>query len=449
MTIRSIAHHWASLAPALAVGLILPACDILDVNNPSNLTEESVESASAANAVVNGAVAQNARGIATQWLGYLIATDEIVWIGSRDAWGQLDQGFLSNRANEFTDAAFPQLAQARWLADRAVALLDGHVAETPTPKMKRDQARAYLQAGIIYMIIGETQEDFAFSDKQEAAASIGPAQMRTVLDKAIEYLDKAVTFSQALEEEDDDLVDQALAVRARAKHSRAQWDKIKPTPNTAQPLVDAADAASDAMAVLARVNDDWRYQLEYSSSTLSNYMASEINSRGEQQFDTTSVVEVNAAAPKTILGVKLKDPISNQADPRIRAFLEEWKGEADISVAGTTYAPLTLVSARHMLLILAEDELQKGNTAGFTTYINRVRAVNNLPAYSGQIPALDMLKYERRAALFVTGVRLLDMYRFGIADPLWHPSSDVLRAPGTLLPITCIEANANPEIPDC
>ena len=447
MTTRMMTKHWTSPAPALALALLLPACDILDVDNPNNLTEESIESPSAANAVVNGAVAQNARAISTQWLGYLIATDEIVWIGSRDAWGQLDQGFISNPANEFTDAAFPQLGQARWLADRAVAILDAHVAKTPTTALKRDQARAHLQAGIIYTIIGETQEDFAFSDKQDAGAAVGPAQMKTVLDKAIQHLDKAVTHSQALN--DAELINRSLAMRARAKHSRAQWDKIKPTPNTAQPLVNAPGAVADAAAVLARVPDDWRYQLQYSSSTLGNYMASEINSRGEQQFDTTSIVRVNSAAPKTILGVKLQDPISREADPRIVKFLQEWKSSTNIGVAGNVYSPLTLVSAKHMLLILAEDELQKGNTAGFATYVNRVRAVDGLPPWTGQIPAIEMLKHERRAALFVTGVRLLDMYRFGIKDPLWHANSDVLRKPGTLLPITCIEANANPLIPDC
>jgi hypothetical protein len=271
--------------------------------------------------------------------------------------------------------------------------------------------------------------------------------MKTVLDKAITYLDKAVTQSQALN--DAELINRSLAMRARAKHSRAQWDKIKPTPNTAQPLVSAAGAVTDAMAVLARVADNWRYQIEFSSSTLSNYMASEINSRGEQQFDTTSIIQVNKAAPKTILGVKLQDPIGNAADARIRTFLEEWKGGTNIGVAGPIYSPLTLVSAKHMLLILAEDELQKGNIPGFTTYINRVRAVDGLPPYAGQIPALEMLKHERRAALFVTGVRLLDMYRFGSKDPLWNTNSDALRTPGTLLPITCIEKNSNPNIPDC
>ncbi|MCI0436422.1 MAG: hypothetical protein L0271_22715 [Gemmatimonadetes bacterium] len=448
-TILSIRSHRMRLAPVLAAGLLLAACDILDVNNPNSLTEESIQAEAAASAVVNGAVAQNARGIATQWLGYLVATDEIVWIGSRDAWGQLDQGFVSNPANEFTDAAFPQLAQARWVSDLAVTALDGHVANRPTPTaaLRKDQARAYLQAGIIYTIIGETQDDFVFSDKQEASAAVGPAQMSTVLDKAIQFLDKAVTFSQALN--DAELINRSLAMRARAKHSRAQWDKIKPTVNSAQPLVSSAGAAADAAAVLARVTDTWRYRIDYSSSTLSNYMASEINSRGEQQFDTTSVVSVNAAAPKTILGVKLMDPIDNEADPRILAFLQEWKGGSNIGVAGPVYSSLTLVSAKHMRLILAEDALAKGNTTDFRTHINAVRALDDLTAYTGQIPALDMLKHERRATLFVTGVRLLDMYRFGIRDPLWHPNSDAVTSPGTLFPITCIERNANPEIPDC
>jgi hypothetical protein len=445
-TTRSNRSRWTSLATVLAFGLALPACDVLDVNNPNNLTEESIDAPTAAAALVNGAVAANWRGISTHWLGYSVGTDEIVWIGSRDAWGQLDQGFFSNPANEFTDAAFPVLAQARWVADRAAVTLDGHVAKTPTTAMKTDQARAYLMAGLIYTVIGETQEDFAIGDKQESAAAIGAAQMKTVLDQAITKLDKAVTV--ATEVNNAELLNRALAVRARAKHSRALWDKIKPS-IAAQPLVSSAGAVADANAVLGRVANSWRYQMAFSSATLSSTMASEINSRGEQNFDTTSVISVNRAAPKTILGVKLLDPISQQPDARIVKFMQEWKGGTNLGVAGDIYAPLTVTSAKHMLLIIAEDELSKGNTAGFTTRINALRAIDGLPDYTGQIPALEMLKHERRAALFVTGLRLLDMYRFGIKDPLWHANSDAVKKPGTLLPITCIEMNSNPNIPDC
>jgi len=445
-TLKAQRARGASLALALTLGLVLPACDILEVNNPNSLTEESIDAPAAAAALVNGAVAANWRGVANVWLGYLMATDEIVWIGSRDAWGQLDQGFVANPANEFTDAAFPLITQARWLADRAVTTVDGHVAKTPTTALKTEQARANLMAGLIYTIIGEVQEDFVFGDKQVAEGALGPTKMNTVLDQAITKLDKA--FALATEVNNADLINRTQAIRARAKHSRAVWDKIKPA-IAAQPLVSSAGATADAAAVIARVAPNWRYQMTFTSATLSNFMASEINSRGEQQFDTTSIISVNRAAPKTILGVKLMDPIGNAPDARILTFLQEWKTNTNIGVAGDIYSALTIASAKHMRLILAEDELSKGNTAAFTTHINAVRAVDGLPPYSGQIPALDMLKHERRAALFVTGVRLMDMYRFGIRDPLWHANSDTRTKPGTLLPITCLERNANPGIPDC
>src|SRR5262245_47194916 len=149
---RSNTIRQALLGPALALGLVLPACDILDVSNPNSVKEEDLTKISAAAALVNGAVAADWRATANVWLGYLMATDEIVWIGSRDAWGQLDQGFIANPANEFTNAAYPLLGQARWMADRAASQLDAHVDSVPTPAMKTQQARAYLMAGMIYTL---------------------------------------------------------------------------------------------------------------------------------------------------------------------------------------------------------------------------------------------------------------------------------------------------------
>jgi hypothetical protein len=435
-------------ASALVLGIALSGCgDLLDVSNPNDLTEESIQAIAAANAVVNGAVAANAASISQHWLGYLIATDEIVWIGSRDAWGQLDQGFIGNPANEFTDDAFRNLAQARWLADRAVAELDKHVAVSSTAALRADQARAYLHAGVIYTVIGESQDDFVISDKADAGSAIGTANMKSMLDQAITKLDKAVSIAQELN--NTELLNRAQAMRARARHSRAVWDKIKPTVNTAAPLVSNAQMVTDAQAVIARAAPTWRMQYSFNSATGSSYMASEINSRGEQQFDTTSIVSVNKAAPKTILSVKYQDPIDRIADPRLVAFLEEWKDSKNLGVAGPIYSALTLTSVKEMRLLVAEDALARGDNATFTTQINAVRAMNGLSAYSGQISASQMLQHERRAALFLTGTRLLDMYRFGVRDPVWHANSDTRTKPGTLLPITCIERNSNPNLTAC
>lgn len=431
----------ATLGIGLAV--TLSACDILDVNNPNNLLEDDVRQPAAANAMVNGALAAVSVAISRMWQPIAVSSDEMVWIGSRDAWQQLDFGFLSDPYNEFVDENFPFIGRARWLADQAEAILQEHVQTTPTDRMRTDLARAHLFAGIMYTVLGETQQDFVFSDKTEAAPPIGADRMNTVLDQAIEKLDRAVALAGQLG--NADLETRALAMRARARHSRAMWDKVKPTPSPGNPLVGSPAAVSDAQAVLNRVNDDWAYQLTYSAGTAANNMANWVNSRAENQFDTLSVVFVNQATVKQIDSVRLRDPIDNIPDPVITAKLMEWKG-GTISAAGGDYPPLTLASARMMRLIIAEDALQRGDQAAFETQINAIRAMDGLTAYSGQITALDILKHERRVNLFLMGTRLMDMYRFGIQDPHWRPNSDAMSQPGTLMPITIIEIRANPHL---
>lgn len=431
------------LRAVLTFTLVLPACNILDVDNPNNLLEDDVRKASAANALVNGALAAVADATSNKWHEVGIVADELMYIGSRDAWGQLDFGFISNPNNEFTDASFPLLGQARWLADLAEATVLEHSQTITTPAMRKDLARAHLYAGMIYMILGEVQEDFVFSDKTEPGPAVGPAQMKSVLDQAITKLDNAVAAAQAANEADVHTL--ALAVRARAKHSRAIWDKINPTPNTADPLVSAPGAVADAQAVLARVTGDWRWDFRYSSSTLANDMAAWINSRGENQFDSVSVVRVAAANVRQITSVRMLDPITNEVDPVILARLLEWK-DGNLTGTGNVYPPLTLVSARHMHVILAEDALQRGDDAGFQQHINAIRAMNELPDYTGQISALNMLKHTRRVNLFLSGVRLNDMYRFGESSAHWKPGSDAVSSPGTLLPITIVEIRANPHL---
>lgn len=438
MRIRTIAR--ASLA-VLAVSA-LGACDILDVENPNNLVEESIENPAAASAVVNGSLSLVSGAISSMWEPYLVATDELYWIGSRDAWFELDQGFIGNEFNEFTDAAFPSLGEARWMADRSIGILETHVADDPSDDMRRDLARANLYAGVIYMIIGEVQEDFAFSDKTEEAPPVGPSNMAMVFDEAISRLDEAVSIASSLGE--TELETRALAARARAKFSRSLWGKIKPTPNTSAPLVSDAGAAADAQAVIDMVGAtvDWSWDLEYSSSTISNGFAGNVNSRQENAFDPSVAEAASADRPFDIVGVALMDPIDDVPDPVITTKLNEFKG-GEFTNTGNGFAPLSLVDARMMHLILAEHALAGGDTGGFATHINHIRAMDGLTDYSGQISDMEMLMHSRRVNTFLMGLRLFDMYRFGISDGLWQGGADVVTAPGTLLPITIIEIRAN------
>ncbi len=129
------------------------------------------------------------------------------------------------------------------------------------------------------------------------------------------------------------------------------------------------------------------------------------------------------------------------SDPALKKRIESSKDGAYDS-KGSQYSPLTVVSTRVLHLIVAEDALARGDMEGFTTHVNHVRAMDGLTPFSGQIAAMDMLQHERVNATFM-GLRLADMYRFGIVDPRWQPNGDTRTAPGTLLPITLVEVRAN------
>ncbi len=438
MRIRALARASVAVAGIAVLG----ACDILDVENPNNLVEESIENPAAASAVVNGTLSLVSGAISSMWEPYLVATDELYWIGSRDAWYELDQGFIGNEFNEFTDAAFPSLGEARWMADRSIGILENHVANDPSNDMRTDLARANLYAGVIYMIIGEVQEDFAFSDKTTEAPPVGPTNMSMVFDEAISRLDEAVSIAASVG--NSELETRALAIRARAKFSKALWGKIKPSPNTSAPLVSASGAAADAASVVSRVGTtvDWSWDLEYSSATISNGFAGNVNSRQENAFDPSVAEAASSDRPFDIVGVALMDPVDGVPDPVITTKLNEFKG-GEFTNTGNGFAPLSLVDARMMHLILAEDALAGGDTGGFTTHINHIRAMDGLTDFSGQISNMDMLMHTRRVNTFLMGLRLMDMYRFGLTDGLWQGGSDIVSSPGTLLPITIIEIRAN------
>ena len=423
----------------VVTALTLSGCgDLLDVNNPNNLVEESISQAAAASAVVNGSLSLVSSAISQIWQPYLVTSDEIYWIGSRDAWLALDQGFIGNPENEFSDGAFPSVGRGRWMADQAIKILQGHASGDPS--FNYDLARANHFAGIMYTVIGEVMEDFAFSDKTESGAPGGPGNMSSVLNSGISYLDAAISSYESLGNADRAVA--AKAMRARAHQSRAIWDVINPTASGTFTTVNASAAAADAQAVITAAGGnsaDVEYDLVYSSGSQTNSMGGWINDRKENQY-STQLVTLDANNNRT--GVAMMDPIDNIVDPAVTKRMKSWGcGAADGNCG--PYSPLTISSTRLMHLILAENALAGGDGATFTTHINHIRAMDGLTAFSGQISNNDMLQHTRRANTMIMGLRLADMYRFGLTDPKWEAQSDAISTPGEMLPITIIEIRAN------
>ncbi len=420
----------------LIAALSLPACDLLTVDNPNNIVEESLANVQAAAAIVNGAEATLARGHGSILPTYATLADELFWIGSRDAWFSLDQGFMKDPANEFVDGAYPGVNEGRWMADLAVSSMEGFVGDAPSnAALKAELGRANLLAGVSYMFIGTMFEDFVFSNKKEAGMPVGAANMASVLQSAVGYLNDAMANSTG-----DELL-KATAVRARAKWEAAAWPKQNnPTPSS--PLVSDAGADADALAAIAAaggVTADWRYQFTYAASQVSSGIANWVNDRSEMQFGERFVTNGKPAAINDITGVALKDPVSGGDAPYVQRFI------IDEFSTGTNYSSLTIVSTRRMHLQLAESELSKGNPSGFATHINHVRAMDGLPPYTGGSD-MAQLQHERQANLILEASRLGDLYRFGIQSDNWLSNSEAVSQPGSFLPITNIEILSNPNI---
>ena len=420
---------------ALVAGLALGGCsDILEVDNPNNLLEEDLGSASSAPALAAGAGATVARSVGAILGPYSTVTDEVSWRGSRDAWFQLDIGNLADPGNEFTDDAFRFVGEGRWMADEAVRRLEefdaaDELKDTRGVPDRTPMVRAYLFAAISYITIGDMFDDFALSDRRDPSPPEGETNMVQFYDQAIDYLTKGLAIAEEIE--DTELEDQLQAVRARAEYSKALWELVNPRGDVvANGLVNDPEANADATAVLARVAPEFAVLLSLDSDDIAYAgeasLAYNINQRGELRV---------AATYST-----LNDPITNARDVRVQATI------AALTEA-YVYQDIVVASSREMLLILAEAALAANDLTGFGTRINALRALDGLTPWAGQIPALAMLKHERRANLFLQGRRLADLYRWGENSPEWQtaPPSTAVSQRGTFFPITCIEIRAHPE----
>lgn len=410
---------------SLLLGFTLIGCD-LDVDNPNSLLEGDLQDPSAAAALANGAWNASLRGVTYMMMPHAVATDESVWIGSRDAWYQIDKGGMTNVYNEFVDQAWPYISEARWMSDKAVQILEGLGADLPN---NQDLVLAYLSGAMVRVYIADMFEDFVYSDKTEAGTPVGAANMSQLYDEALALLGKASSIATG-----DNAV-KVLSLVARARHAKAVWGKVNPV-NTASPYVSAG--ASEAAAAAAMMSADWKWRMNFSSSTVSNYMAGQINDRQEMDLFQNALVET--ATPGAGGDPQPNDPVTGLPDSRMTAIATEFRAGG----GGTSWTPVTITSLREMHLIIAESKKAGGDDAGCLAELNALRTFDSLDPYPSGTDAGTALQHERRANLFLQSRRLSDMYRFNLTSTVWDA---VEKSPaGSFFPITISEIRSNPNI---
>ena len=425
---------------SLLLGFTLIGCD-LDVDNPNSLLEGDLQDPSAAAAIANGAWNASLRGITYMMMPHAVATDESVWIGSRDAWYQIDKGGMTNVYNEFVDQAWPYISEGRWMSDKAIATLEGLGADLPD---EQDLVLAYLSAAMVRVYIADMFEDFVYSDKTEPGTPVGAANMSALYDEALALLAKAEPIaarakasfaSGGTKEHHEDNALRVLSLVARARHAKAVWGKVNPV-NTASPYVSAG--ASEAAAAAALMGADWKWRMKFSSSTVSNYMANQINDRQEMDLFQNALVET--ATPGAGGDPQPNDPVTGLPDSRMTASATEFRAGG----GGTSWSPVTITSLREMHLIIAESKKANGEDADCLTELNALRAFDSLDPYPSGTDAGTALQHERRANLFLQSRRLSDMYRFNLTSTVWDAVEK--SAAGSFFPITISEIRANPNV---
>ncbi|HEV8266168.1 MAG TPA: RagB/SusD family nutrient uptake outer membrane protein [Gemmatimonadales bacterium] len=441
MLTKSLGAPSRALVTLYLAAVVAGCSSLLDVENPNNVNQDNLNNPAAASALANGALSATARAFGNVLTPYSEATDELTWIGSRDAWSDLDQGYLSGITNEFVDAAFPSLAQARWLSDEAIKRLGAFAAAGVLPD-SNDLARSYLYGAIAYTTIGDMFDDWPIgSDRTTAAPPLGPANMAQVYDTAIAYTTRGIAIAQATGNATLEL--NLTAMRARARHAKVVWQKLNPfTPATlTNPLVDDAGAVTDAnrALVLAAATTDWMYRFNYSSGTIGTSIGFEVNQRLESRFGDLYIFPT--ADNKRVDSIRLRDPINNVPDPVLTKTINDF-------VTGVQYGSLTVASSREMYLILAESRLAQNDSVGAAAFINNIRALNTGltpydPLNAAHPRALAMYQHERRVNLFLQGRRLADHYRFGVPADKWPANAEARLQPGTVFPITNTERLAN------
>ena len=421
----------------LVLSLVTVGCD-MDAENPNALVEEDLGDPAVAGAVANGALNTTSQGIGAMLSPGSVASDEATWIGSRDAWGSLDKGQMSDVYNEFVDEWWGWFNEGRWMADQAVLTLEAFQNEGTLSDVEI-LARAHLYKGVIRVYIADWFEDFVMdSDKTIAGTPVGKGNMMAVYDEAIASFKNGLSTTSSSE----------MKARYNAMLARAYFAKaIHAGGLNGGGFVSSGDAKTYADAALSIWDETSKYQIEYSSTTVSNNYSWQINGRSELEFGLRPD-GLGDPFPEdlvdTDLSVNVVDPQGNDmgpADPRLAAIAHDFFEDR----GGTDYAPITAMSGAELYLILAEIAHKGDDDDTALEHLNMNRT--GMTAYDGSNATVaDAIKHERRVNLFAAGRRILDMYRFGQTSLLWESQFEALSAPGTLFPITIKEIRANPNV---
>lgn len=420
---------WRVMGSALALGLSLGACDMLDkaldVDAPGMVDAGVVARPENAHLLVSGTIADFECALGAYIVNSGLLGNELQDASVTAARFPLDSRTINdaspygvNGCNGNPPGIYTPLSTAIWTSNTALEHLESWTdAEVENRTDLIAQAAAY--SGYSHVLMGE---GFCTAVIEEHGPEVQPAQVFAVAETRFT---RAIEAAQAAGNED--MLNMAQLGRARARLNQGKL----------------AEAAADARAVLDRDPD---YQ---KNATASSAASRRYNRVGAEFF----------AGNITVAPIYRDLTVGGQPDPRVVAFDTDTKGHDSATpvwmvtkygtsrVADIRNLPFPIASWREAHLIIAEAE--GGQEA--VNRINVLRAHWNLPLFAStdadEIRA--QLIEERSRELYLEGHHLWDLRRFNL--PQIPAVGTEYRQGGVYgdvrcFPLPAVERNNNPNV---
>jgi hypothetical protein len=404
---------------------------LLDVDTPSRIPAEELETPGNAGLLVTGAVAdfECAFG-AYAVLGGLIGEELIdaTQTADRFPYDRRDMQSSDRRYSAFGCEAlgvYTPLQTARASAENVIRLLNGWTdAEVPNRQFLIAKASAY--AGYSLQLLGESFCSMAVStiNADRSVNYGGEIIPDSVFRLADARFSDAITVAQALpvSAATTEVLNMALVGRARARQSLSDWTGATADAAVVPPAFVKTVTASATSG--RRENRVWSQNITTNATSVGEpYRQMDRDGDPRVALDSTTVVSVT--------GIRI------------------WRASGRYPTAGSSFSLATGNEAR---LILAEGEWQAGNYAAARDSLNFFRARGGQTALITVDPDTLLVEVvdQRRRELFLDGHHLGDVIRYGIvlappAGTAYHGSGNY--GSQVCLPLPDVERLNNPNIP--
>ncbi len=415
-------RKWIGLG-TLALLLPLGACNILDVESPGKITDDSLNNPDAFPSLVYGMSYNLANANDNVEEIQTLLSGEMWHSGSYD-WGKIPRGII---LPEDVDNSWSWMQQAQWVTDHGIERMQG----VYTPEDFGSSAlvaQAYLYGGFADRLIGELV--------CEAVIDSAAPQPNTVeFERAKEKFTQAIQIGTAAGLSANDPV---ILAAYGGRASVTAW------------LGDWAGAVADA----EKVPVDFQYDaILNASANNQNTIAYETHARFEYSLWGTIFAD-HFGDPRVPWDTVYDDhgAVASGANGKDTVFRQEKYANVDDDI------PLT--HGTEMLVLRAEAALRLDGAAGIGSafdLLNQARAFYDMPPLATPATldeAWDTLHYERAATVFLENRHLWDVRRWYAEEGPAHydflapkPEQGQDYERDSCIPISREERNSNPNIP--